>query len=152
MKTVSLSELVVPQKAVHVSDDSSVLVRGLSFDDLIRLSVAHLPNLAMLYKAFTERQSDLTPAAMQDLLELAMTDAPALIYDAIASAADEPQMAKQVSKLRPSVIMDFVETIVGLTFVSEGELKKLVESATRLMGGATQAVETMTPSISGRGR
>lgn len=126
--------------------DGDFAVRGLSLDDITSLVALHYAALSALFDKYiaegvaaavlegTGNDDDVT----QVIMDLAQ-QAPVLIADVIAHAADERDQAATARLLPISTQVEAIETVLRLTLLSEGGLEKLVATVTRL-GTQLQAV------------
>lgn len=126
-------------------------VRGLGLVDLTVLLRSHYDTASALFDKYVS-------AAAQTAADAAMPDvgfgqgdvkgvilgvletAPQMISDAVALAADEPDMAPLVAKLPLISQIAAVEAVVRLTLEAEGGMEKLIET-----------VNKMTTSLAGLG-
>lgn len=120
----------------------SFSVRGLSLDDVTALITKHLPDLDKLADLLAGKATQETAAMETMSLALKLVvEAPALVAQAIALAADEPDFAENARKLPLPVQIDAVKKIGRLTFEESGGAKKFFESLSGLVS-RTQLTRT----------
>lgn len=128
----SLSDLRLPTAEVNVSDGQTITVRGLSVADISEIIREHAMVLNGLYQTHIVEKAEM-PAA--DVLARAlMTEAPEVVARIIAHANDEPESWEIVSKLPGITQINALVEVAVLTFHSEAEVKKLLET---LIQGST---------------
>ncbi len=125
----SLSDLRLPTKEVPVGDDQHLTVRGLSFSDLSDIWHDHAPVLEKLYTKHIVEREEMPPA--DQLAKSLIAEAPGVVARIIAHANDEPESVEIVEKLPGIVQISALVEIAGLTFHSEAEVKKLLETVTQ---------------------
>lgn len=137
---MSLADFTPATDEVKVSDSVSFAVRGLSFDDIATLVRSHYEPLSNLFDeyiaegvaaAVTESEGEELSQAVMGV----MKQAPGLIADVIALAADEPDLIDKIKKLPIGVQIDAIQKTLTLTLQAEGGLGKLVETITGLVQG-----------------
>ena len=136
----------------------SMVVRGLAFADLSALIVKYGPQLILIYgRVFAEaKEGKLDGARVGQLIQTTLVDCPELMAEIIVIASDtqsSPQALDVARKLPPGIQLEALLRIVEHTFVSEAEVKKLIEIVTKAMERAGDLVGKMTtaPSTSGAG-
>ena len=128
----SLSDLRLPTSEVFFSDDQSITVRGLSVADLSEIIRDHATVLNSIYQENIVDAGEM-PAA--DVLARAlMTEAPEVVARIIAHANDEPDSWEIVKNLPTITQINGLVEVAILTFHSEAEVKKLMET---LIQGST---------------
>lgn len=141
-----LPEIIVPRAEVAVGD-ATFEVRGLNFNDLAYLAVAHYQPLAALYQRLSEGPAG---SAAANLLEVepkqlaeAIFTAPALVASVIALAAEDSgeQGVERAAALPMSAQIDAIAEVLRLTLVAEGGVGKLAAVAQQIV----QGVAAMTP-------
>lgn len=153
---MGLKDYVVPTTIVTLATDNLMSVRGLNFADITKLVHDHGPALILIYgKVYAEATAGtLDSATVGKLIQTTMAETPELIADIIAIAADEPSAAAKAKRLPPGVQLEAMLAIVGHTFVSEAELKKLVETVTTMLekaGGLAAMLTSDKLSTDGSG-
>ena len=128
----SLSDLRLPTSEVFFSEDQSITVRGLSVADLSEIIRDHATVLNSIYQENIVNAGEM-PAA--DVLARAlMTEAPEVVARIIAHANDEPESWEIVKNLPTITQINGLVEVAILTFHSEAEVKKLMET---LIQGST---------------
>lgn len=128
----SLSDLRLPTSEVFFSEDQSITVRGLSVADLSEIIRDHATVLNSIYQENIVDAGEM-PAA--DVLARAlMTEAPEVVARIVAHANDEPDSWEIVKNLPTITQINALVEVAILTFHSEAEVKKLMET---LIQGST---------------
>lgn len=154
---MGLKDYVVPSTEVTlVPSPQKVTARGLNFADLSLLLNKHGPTLVLIYgRVWAEMQAgSLDSARVGDLIQTTLMETPELLADIIAVSVDEPDAADMAAKLTPGVQIEIISAVIGHTFVSEAEVKKLVEVVTKMMEKAGDLATKLTsegPSTDGSG-
>jgi len=144
---MSIADYEIPTETVPIDAKHSFTVRGVDFSDLSALAYRHGPVLGLLYSRVTklnEKGSAFRPEDLGAMLTSSAREFPDLVADLIAVAADEPDQAKKIRKLRFPVQVDALHKIVGLTLIGEHELKKLLEIVAEAAEATTRAVKLAT--------
>jgi hypothetical protein len=128
----------------------SFSVRGLALADIVTISQNFGPQAAMLFSKIVNKEKILETDIRTIIMDL-LPQAPDMLAMAIALSADAPKMAPKVMKLQPQYQLAALEAIFQLTFESEAELKKFMESIIRMLVGATGLVEQMRLPLSEAG-
>lgn len=138
----SLSELQLPTDEVKVpGSETTISVRGLSLTDCSQLLKRHGEQLEIVYQSNIVGQDDIPPAA--DIAKSLMQSAPDAVAEIIALANDSPEEAKTVRKLPAPVQVEALSKIAVLTFHSEAEVKKLIETVIQGSGILTSLVNSL---------
>jgi hypothetical protein len=151
---MGLRDYELPTLKVTIDANTSFDVRGISFEDITRLVNKHGPVCVLIYTKFTEAKTKhgLRPETVGQLLTLAMQQFPEAVAELIALSADEPDMTAKVQRLPIGVQLDAIEKVIGLTFSGEADVKKLVETVTRMAEGVTASLQNLqTASANGSG-
>lgn len=123
----SLSDLRLPTAEVEVPGAGlSLTLRGLSTLDVSALMKRHGEALNDVYETNIAGAEDL-PAVMQVARSL-METAPLAVAEIIALANEAPDHVETVSKLPLPVQLECLKQIALLTFHSEAEVGKLLET------------------------
>ena len=143
----SLSELQLPSEEVQVpGTESTISVRGLSLSDCAELLKRHGESLEAVYQKNIASQGDIPPAV--DIAKSLMQSAPEAVAELIALANDEPKMSETVRKLPIPVQVEALTRIAILTFHSEAEVKKLIETVIQGSGILTGLMNSLgSPTI-----
>lgn len=129
---MALSDFVLPTKEVQLPGGGNFAVRGVSLQDIAVLLAQHGPTMEAFYQRFSTDQ--------QSAMEVGMglvKEAPALVAQIIAIAADEPDMASTVLRFSITVQQEALEAIAKLTFDAAGGPGKFLEAVTRLVSNTT---------------
>lgn len=147
---MGLRELKIPTVKVAVgepSDNNYLDVRGLAVEDLTILATSLGPQMAMLYGAVMTKakdfQEDPDEFDMTSAILGALKDVPELVASCIALATDDfsEETVAIARKLNALDQVALIEAIFALTFRSESEVKKVVES---IAGAITRLALTLT--------
>lgn len=122
----SLSDIIIPTEEVEVAKGVTITLRGLSFLDLSLLIQDHAVVLDKLYREHVVERHEMPPT--DQLARALMTEAPDLVAQVIAHANDEPESYEKVQKLPGIVQINALIAVAALTFHSEDEVKKLLET------------------------
>ena len=128
----SISALRLPRSEVQLDDEQTLTVRGLSVFDLSEIIREHAGVLDGLYKSHIIAGEEMPSTAT--MAQALMMEAPDVVARIIARANDEPESWEIVSTLPGIVQIDALVEIAALTFRSEAEVKKLLET---LIQGST---------------
>lgn len=134
---MGLKDLNLPEKVIKTSG-GDLAVRGLSLDDLTRLTRGHLQTMQDLFSYVKFTAEGQVSVGIGESVGLALLDmAPDFAAEVIALAAgDGDSESVSIAKsLALSVQIEVLEAIGELTFVSEGGAKKVVETVIRIMQG-----------------
>ena len=153
---MGLRDLELPTAEITVSDTGSFRVRGLSLADMSSLVNKHGKIIGVLFDKIRDemvQRSEVTAADVQYYAKMLFDEAPDVVANAIALAADEPDMGEKVKGLRFTVQLIALEQVILLTFANEAELKKLVEIVTQWLGKINSEAEKLRnlPSLVGSG-
>lgn len=153
---MSLRDLELPTAEIKVSDTGNFCVRGLSLADMSSLVNKHGKIIGVLFNKIRDemvQRSEVTSADVQYYAKMLFDEAPDVVANAIALAADEPDMGEKVKGLRFTVQLIALEQVILLTFANEAELKKLVEIVTQWLGKINSEAEKLRnlPSLGGSG-
>lgn len=149
---MGLRNITIRREAVTLPDGQSFQVRGLTAFDIFDAIGAYGPQMSMLFAAVTSRQQKggaLSNADVKNAILAAIKEFPDLIAHAAASAADDvsPEAITAFKQLPMPTQAETIETIFSLTFASEGEVKKLIESLSRMMLVASTALKAATSQV-----
>ena len=140
----SLSDIRLPTAEIPVGGDQSLTVRGLSFSDLSDIWRDNADVLDKLYREHIVEREEMPPA--DELAKAVLAEAPRIVALIVAHANDEPEQSDVVSKLPGVTQIGALVEVARLTFHSEAEIKKLMETVTqgattlnRLFGGIRDA-------------
>lgn len=158
---MGLLDYVVPSTEITLAQAKdgkpavSMTVRGLAFADLSALIVKYGPQLIMIYgRVFAEAKAGkLDGSRVGELIQTTLVDCPELMAEIVVIASDtpvSPQALEVAKKLPPGIQLEALLHIVEHTFVSEAEVKKLIEIVTKAMERAGDLVGRMTQTIPGK--
>lgn len=132
-----LSDYTPLTKAVLLSGDRSLHVRGLSLDDVAVLMNAHFADIDNIFNLYDQRagQDQMIDAVLGFIATL-VKESPALVGNIIALACDEPQFVDRARKLSASAQIEALKAVAQLTFEEAGGYRKFFESLSTLLRGA----------------
>jgi len=123
--------------------EQEISVRGISTSDLMVAAQDYGPEIAMIFGKLQsgEVEGDTKKIIMDFVREL-----PEVVGAAIALASDDytRETVKIASSLPFNVQVEAVEAIFHETFYSEAEVKKLIESLTRMIAAVSGAMTQVT--------
>lgn len=133
---MAIKDIKIPTADVQVTPDSSFAVRGLSTFDIEHLVRTHGPTLRELFDKFMNGDKSTNLTDLVPILKDLVVQAPLLVTDIIALAADASDEEKAVLRKLPiSILISALGTIAGMTLSVEGDLGKAVEMAIQVLGG-----------------
>lgn len=144
---MGLKDYVVPSTEITLAPSTAkVKVRGLNFVDLSSLINEHGPVLILIYgRVWAEiKAGNLDPAKVGQMIQTTLMETPELIGSIIALAADEPDAKQNAMTLTPGVQVEIISAVIGHTFISEAEVKKLVEIVTTMLEKAGDLATELT--------
>jgi len=130
--------------------DQKITVRGISAGDVMMAAQDYGPQMLLAFNQVT--QGATTKDTKQLIVELS-NELPDLVAAAIALAADDycPEAVGIAKKLPFNVQVEVVQAIFSETFYNEAEVKKLVESLSKMIAAASGALKEVTLPDSGTG-
>lgn len=141
----NLKSIRIKREPVTLSDGQSFDVRAVSTNDLMMLVAEHGSSLGLLFGKLTSGgrapgsvSSDMVKQIIFDLAR----EFPSIASEVIALASDSYD-AEGIAMARDLPIttqVEAIETVFHMTFSSEGEVKKFVESLTRMLVGVSGAL------------
>lgn len=120
LATVSIPEVEVPLPG----GGDSLTVRGLTSEDIATLYRGHAEPLEEVFQRFTKEQR---VPDMAEIVQIAVNEFPIFASTAIAIANDEPDLADVAAKLPAVTQVKSLIEIIGLTFESWAEVKKILD-------------------------
>jgi len=146
---MKLSELEIPTETVEVPG-GTIAVRGLGLPDLTYLLRYHGEALEGVYlEKIVSAEADPEAFNMAALARAVMEAAPMAVAQAVALAADEPDMATKVARLSIPTQIEAIEKVLVLTFPTEESVGNVLRAVLRgsrtaqnLMAGLNQPFET----------
>lgn len=123
--------------------DTEIAVRGISGGDLMAAAQDYGKEIAMV---FGKIQSGTLEGDTNKIIAEVARELPEVVGAAIALAADDytPEMVEVAAKLPFNTQVELVEAIFHETFYSEAEVKKLIESLTRMIAAVSGAMTQVT--------
>ena len=151
-----------PTETVQIGTEKRpnlISVRGLAFDDICRLARALAPVAALIYKRFMDEKAiGFTPEGLSTLLTTGAAEFPEALAFVIGLATDDttPESLAKMRHLRMSVQAEFIQKIIALTFMTDSEIKKLVEIVTEMVAKTSDVLTMLNlpdeiPTGSGNG-
>jgi hypothetical protein len=142
------------ERATVKAGNTTITVRGITGADVMLAVQDYGPALALAYGQISMGQMDQFDAK-KTILAIAR-EVPEAVGAVIALASDEyvPEAVEKAGKLPIPITVELLQAIFGLTFKTEADVKKLLESLTeimRAMSGALEAAGVSLPSQSGIG-
>lgn len=154
---MSLHHIVIRREKIEMPDGQVFEVRGITANDLMSLVGQQGAVLAMIYARAVESRSGGRPLMEDDvkgLLVKLATDFPDVVAAIIAHASDSPD-AKGMEIARNLPFTTQIEALLAvfsITFASEAEVKKLVESLSTILTAISGALAEVDPaSVTGIG-
>lgn len=152
----NLKSIRIKREVVDVTDDQSFDVRAVSTNDLMVLVSEHGPTLGLIFGKLTggaQKPGSLTTDTVQHLVFDMAREFPGIAAEIIALAADayDSEGIKMAGDLPITVQVTAIEKVFHLTFASEGDIKKFVESLTRMLVGVSGALTNKSVLPSGTG-
>lgn len=147
-----LSELKLPTREV-ATQAGTLTVRGLSTQDIILAASEYGPQMALLFSRVEAIKDEMIRKDVTGLINSLGREVPGLMAAIIALACDDysPATVKLAAKLPFPAQAELIEAIFHLTFHSEAEVKKLVESVARMILGVTGTLKGMQARVSDLG-
>jgi predicted membrane-bound dolichyl-phosphate-mannose-protein mannosyltransferase len=121
-----LADLALPTEEINVGSGQTITVRGLSFLDVSTLFRDHAATLDKLYREHVVENREMPPA--DQVAKAILTESPDLVAHIIARANDEPESHPLVTRLPGITQINALLTIARLTFHSEDEMGKVLET------------------------
>lgn len=149
---MGLRDVNIPRASIPVGD-TTLELRGLTFSDIMQLANVYGPQMVILFQKVQSGQSLKTSDVRLAIGSLAQ-EFPDMAAACIALATDDfdEETVKIAKGLTFPVQTQCIEAIFHKTFASEADVKKLIESVTRMIVGVSGALEGITlPSLSGIG-
>lgn len=133
---MGLRDIKIRREVIDLGDDGSFEVRGLSLTDIMAVVGEHGAQMSLMFNRVMEQRdegSGFTPDDTQKLLTTLGAEFPEIVVAAIALAADDytPEGLQSARAITINGQIEALLAIFALTFRSEGDVKKLVESLTR---------------------
>lgn len=143
----NLKSIKIARKPVELSDGQRFDVRAVSTNDLMILVAEHGPTLGLIFGKLTDagqKPGSISTDTIQKLIFDLAREFPDIAAEVIALAADayDPDGVAMARDLPLPAQVQAIELVFGMTFASEGEVKKFVESLTRMLVGVSGALTT----------
>lgn len=136
---MGLRSITIHRTTVKYREDT-IELRGISAPDLMTAMRDFAPQMAVVFAQVTsgEAGADIKSAIMNLSKEF-----PELLAATIALASDEydPESVQTALNLPFNVQIECLEAIFAETFTSEADVKKLVESLSRIIAATSGALE-----------
>lgn len=147
----NLTSLKIKREKVELDEKQSFEVRAISTNDIMVIASDHGAKMALLFGKLTDARDSgsITGDGVRDIIFDLAREFPEVAATVIAMAADEytDDGMAFANQIPFTVQVDAIEKIFGLTFASEGAVKKLMESLTRMLMGVSGALtNTALPS------
>lgn len=141
-----LRDYEAPGETVMIDAEYGFTVRGIDLEDLLRLAGSRSAELAKLYEKSKDRieKDGLRPEVIGMILQGAMLEFPELTAEIIAHASDRRDQTAKIRKLPANVQIEAINKIVGLTFTTEGSLKKFLETVAEMFERLTMEMGSLT--------
>jgi hypothetical protein len=150
---MGLRDIIIQRTSITLPDGQSFDVRGLAAMDAMALVHTHGKALSLAFgKIMAQGKGQpVSEELVRKLLASVGSDAPEVLAAIIALAADAYdekgiQMAAQLPFLTQ---ISAATSIFHLSFTSETEVKKLVESVAKILTTVTSSLTTPLPSLDG---
>lgn len=144
----NLRSLTIPRTEIDTGF-GVFTVRGITVDDITVAALDHGPQMTLL---FAQLQSDemKTDENIRSMILRLGREFPDIVAATIALAADdyEPATVKIAREIPFPKQAEAIEAIFRLTFTSEADVKKLVESLARMIVGVSGALNEVKASAS----
>lgn len=155
---MGLRNIVIARRRIDLGDDQAFEVRGISLFDIMSVLNDYGPQMALMFgKVMAQRAeaNGFDNASVRKAIADISGEFPDVLAAAIALASDDytPETIRIAKQLPMMQQIAAVEAIFQLTFKSEGDVKKLIESLTEMMKAATGTLmgAMSSPSPSGIG-
>jgi len=130
--------------------EQKITVRGISAGDVMMAAQDYGPQMLLAFNQLTQGAE--TKDTKQLIVEVAH-ELPELVAAAIALATDDycPEAVEIAKKLPFNVQVEAVQAIFSETFYNEAEVKKLVESLSKMIAAVSGALTQVTLPDLGNG-
>jgi hypothetical protein len=140
---MGLRDFAPATETIQLPGGDTFVVRGLALEDITVLLRSHYDTAAKLFDKYVNAaatdaanaalpEADFGSGGMRSVALEALQEAPTLIADVIAQAADEPELAPLVKRLPLGTQIEAAEAVIRLTLEAEGGLEKLIETVNKL--------------------
>lgn len=131
---MGLKDLQLPREVVEIPGGGSFSVRGLSYVDLTHLLGKHGAVLSEFFQAVVNGGTTVSAEDFGFMAGNLVMQAPAIAADVICLAADEPDAFETVLTLPFPTQTDALSKIGKLTFATEEDVKKFLQTAKTILG------------------
>lgn len=147
---MGLRDIVIKTKTIK-AEGASFEVRGVSMNDLMVAASDYGPQLGLVFTKL--KTGEIQAEDVRSSIIALAKEFPELLAAIICLAADdyEPEMVEKLKKVPIGVTADALEAVFSLTFASEADVKKLVESLTRMIAAGSGALTQALGPTSGTG-
>lgn len=144
-----LSSLKLPTKEVQ-TPSGILTVRGLGTADIVLAIGDYGPQMALLFAKVQDKGTKVQNTDVKAMIMSLGQELPQLMAAIIALGCDDysPATIKVAAKLSFPIQCELIEAIFHLTFHSEADVKKLVESLARMILGVSGALTGMKATAS----
>ena len=127
--------------------EQTFTVRGICVPDVVAAAMDYGPTLAMAFGKVTS--GELETSDVKAVIMSVTKEAPELAGAIIALASDDyaPETVQIATKLPFPVQTEALERVFELTFYGEAEVKKFLESLTRMIVAVSGAMTNLNPSV-----
>lgn len=151
---MGIKEISIPKRAVSVSGDQTLTVRGISFAMLLALADGHLDDLTRVFQLYFAQQSEksqeiLGQEAVLRLLQVAPRLMAGLVLAGLGEDPRDDDLIAHAASLSFVDAAQLVAAVLELTFVSEESLKKFVSLVLTTARGVATLKEGQQASASG---
>lgn len=143
---MALRDIVIPTKTIEVFD-SSFEVRAISMPDLMEAIQDFGPAMASAFDKF--QSGELEAITTPQVIQYAVREFPDLATAVICLASDsyDQETMQKVRRFPIPVQVEALESVFSMTFRSEADVKKLLESLTRMVTAGAGILENKTPPL-----
>lgn len=151
----NLKSIIIPREEIKLDDGQSFDVRAISTNDLMTLVGEHGMGLTEMFTRLQEKRGtgEFHADMIRDTILRVAREFPDVASGLIALASDayDREGMALARELPFTVQVDALEKIFGLTFRSEGAVKKLMETLTKALTGVAGAMTEVSGFPSGTG-
>lgn len=150
---MGLRDIIIKRTTVEMADGQSFDVRGLAAMDVMALVHTHGKALALAFGKITAKGKGqpVNELLVREMLASVGSDFPEVLAAIIALASDayDQQGIQTASQLNMLTQINAATAIFHLSFTSETEVKKLVESLAGAVTMISASLTTPLPSLDG---
>jgi hypothetical protein len=150
---MGLRDIIIKRTKVEMADGQSFDVRGLAAMDVMALVHTHGKALALAFGKITAqgKGQPVNELLVREMLASVGSDFPEVLAAIIALASDayDEQGIRTASQLNMLTQINAATAIFHLSFTSETEVKKLVESLAGAVTMISASLTTPLPSLDG---